>query len=82
MPHVSYKRATFEGILWGAAGIFTAQLALVFVEFFTDKTIPTGALSGAALLVAGCGQIFVTQDFIEAVRRAIRRRVDSVWRKE
>lgn len=80
MPAVSYRRALVEGLLWGAGGIFTAQLGLVIVESFARVTIPTGALSGAALLVSAGGQIFVTQEFIESIREAIRRRIDRIGR--
>lgn len=80
VPHVSYARAVIEGLLWGAVGVFTAQFALWIVSLFSS-TIPTGALSGAALLVSAGGQIFVTPEFIEAMRAAIRRRIDGIGRQ-
>lgn len=80
VPHVSYKRAVFEGLLWGVVGIFTAQLALWGFSTLFGSTIPTGALSGAALLVAAGGQIFVTPEFIENARAALRRRMAGIGR--
>lgn len=74
---VSYRRAVFEGVLWGVVGIFTAQLGLYAVGKLTGADLPTGALSGVSLLTAMGAQIFVTQELIESLRAAIRRRIDK-----
>lgn len=54
-----YLRALTGGVLWTIAGTVLSQLLLALLAAWLDKAIPTGALSGVALIVSAGGQFVV-----------------------
>lgn len=81
MPKTSYMGALVVCIFWTLIGTACAQLALWIVTFWISKEMPPGAMTGAALLVAGGGRFLLTHDILERVRAALGRLVDNIGKK-
>lgn len=76
-----YLRAVAGGALWTIVGTVLAQLLLALIAAWLDKEIPTGALSGVALIVSAGGQ-FVVPVMAREGPEALRRWLQNLWRRE
>lgn len=77
----TYMKALGSGIIWAIIGIFSCQIAIWLMTKAIGEPPPTGAAAGAALIVAAGGQLFVTAEATEKLRKAIARYIDGLWRK-
>lgn len=78
----TYLKALGSGLVWTLFGVFFCQAAMwMATKFFGDKP-PPGALTGVALLVAAGGQLIVTKDTVEQIRKAAGRLLDGIGRKK
>lgn len=74
----TYLRTLGVGAFWTVAASFGAQLALSLIGAWAGITIPTGALAGAAILVAAAGPVLVTRAHVQKLRDAVGRLLDGV----
>jgi len=72
LPSVGYLQALSAGLAWTAVGTYGAQLGLALIGAWAGVQIPTGAMAGAAMVVAGAGQ-FVAPVLVEHGIPALRR---------
>lgn len=77
----TYLRTLGLGALWTVAGTFSAQLALSLIGAWSGAQVPTGALAGAAILVAAAGPVLVTRENVDKIRAALGRWLDGLGAK-
>ena len=78
----TYMKALGSGIIWAIIGIFCCQIAIWIMTKAIGEPPPTGAAAGAALLVSAGGQLIVTEELVDKIRRAVSRFIDGLWRKQ
>lgn len=78
----TYMKALGSGIVWAVVGIFSCQIAIWIMTKAIGEPPPTGAAAGAALLVSAGGQLIVTAELVDKIRKAVSRFIDGLWRKQ
>lgn len=76
----TYLKALGAGISWTIIGIFCCQIAVWILTKYLGEAPPAGASAGAALIVSAGGQLFLTKEIVEKIRRAVGRFVDGIGR--
>jgi hypothetical protein len=75
---MSYVRTALAGAAWTAMGTYGAQLALSLIGTWAGIEIPSGALAGAGMVVAGGGPLVVTRENVQKLRAAVGRVIDGL----
>lgn len=78
----TYRRAVCSGIMWTVAGIMLSHLVYFAIEWATGKQMPTGALSGAALIASAGGRLSFTKENVSKLRAAVGRLLDGIGAKK
>ncbi len=76
----TYLKALGSGIAWTIIGIFCCQIAVWVLTKYLGEAPPAGASAGAALIVSAGGQLFITEEVVEKMRRAVGRFIDGIGR--
>lgn len=75
---MSYLKTIGAGLVWTLVGTYGAQLSLSMIGSWTGVQVPTGALAGAGMLVAGAGPLVVTLENVQKLRDAAGRLIDGI----
>lgn len=75
----TYLKTMRAGVVWTGVGTYGAQLGLSVIGSYLGVEVPTGALAGAGMVVAGGGALFVTKDNVTKARAAVGRWIEGLW---
>lgn len=78
----TYMKALGSGFCWTLFGVFFCQAAMWAATKVLGDKPPPGTLAGVALMVAAGGQLVITKDMIEKVRKAVGRWLDGIGRNK